>query len=159
MSKSKRIKVILIPFLWILVIAWIIVCFKLSSQYGVESGNFSLKISRNLICFFKLDDTLLYSLNKLLRTFAHIAVFAILTFIAGCACGVSAPTQKNSYLWPLLPCALLSIFDEIRKAYIPGRHCSFFEAALNVLGCIIGTLMVCFLIKYLKNRLRKPYRT
>ena len=47
-------------------------------------------------------------------------------------------------------CVLFSIFDEIRKAGIPGRHCSFAEAGLNVVGCVLGC-GAAYLIFYIYN--------
>ena len=38
----------------------------------------------------------------------------------------------------LVLCALIAAADEAHKALIPGRHCSWDEAGLNVLGAFLG---------------------
>ena len=123
---------------WALTFAWLLVCIFLSSQNGTETGNLSLGLSKVIIRVLNLDPDKLNDLNSSLRTTAHVIVFFVLSFLGGCASGNSFPKKKIAVLWPFVPCAIVAVLDEVRKAHIPGRHCSYPEAMLNVAGCAMG---------------------
>ncbi|MGI6498351.1 MAG: VanZ family protein [Oscillospiraceae bacterium] len=123
---------------WALSFAWFVFCVFLSSQNGKETGSLSRGIAQAVIRFLGLSQSFLHPLNSYLRTGAHVAVFFVLTLLSGCASGASFPGRRSAPLWPFFPCVLFAVFDEVRKAGIPGRHCSFAEAGLNALGCVLG---------------------
>lgn len=133
--------------LWILTFAWFAVCFGLSSQTGEKTGELSRSIASFVASIFRLPDASIQALNKGLRISAHVFCFFVLSLLMGCACAVTSPSAKCSFLWPLLPCALFAFADEMRKAGIPGRHCSFPEAWLNVAGCALGIALLWILRK------------
>lgn len=136
--------------LWALTFIWLGICVLLSSQNGTETGNLSIKISRFIIRFSGLSPDFLYPLNAHLRTAAHVMVFFVLALLGGCASRVPLTQHSFAPLWFFFLCVLFSIFDEIRKAGIPGRHCSFAEAGLNVVGCVLGC-GAAYLIFYIYN--------
>ena len=123
---------------WVLTFAWLLVCIFLSSQNGTETGNLSLGLSEVIIRVLNLDPDKLNDFNSSLRTAAHVIVFFVLSFLGGCASGSSFPKRRLAVLWPFVPCAIVAVLDEVRKAHIPGRHCSYPEALLNVAGCAMG---------------------
>ncbi len=124
--------------LWMLTLLWFGICFVLSSQDGVQTGQLSMGLSRFVIRLLGLSQDSLYLLNSHLRTSAHVVVFWVLALLGGCACGASFTQNRSAPLWPFFPSALFAVLDEVRKANIPGRHCSFTEAGLNVIGCALG---------------------
>lgn len=134
--RSNKNKVALL--FWVLTFAWLLVCIFLSSQNGTETGNLSLGLSEVMIRVLNLESDKLNELNSNLRTAAHVIVFFILSFLGGFASGSSFLKRKFAALWPFVPCAIVAVLDEVRKAYIPGRHCSYPEAMLNVAGCAMG---------------------
>ncbi|MDD3228331.1 MAG: VanZ family protein [Oscillospiraceae bacterium] len=142
-NHSKKPKIALL--FWLLTLAWLVVCLFLSSQNGTETGRLSMGLSQAIIRVLKLPPDLLSDINRHLRTVAHVIVFFVLALLGGCASGVSFKNFRTAPLWPLVPCAAIAVLDEVRKAYIPGRHCSYPEAMLNVAGCAMGCA-VSFLI-------------
>lgn len=147
-QKSKRFWGLL---LWTLTTIWFGVCFLLSSQNGTETGQLSLKASQFIIRLLGLSSNLLYPLNANLRMATHVIVFSVLSLLSGCASGVSLIRFRSAPLWTFPPCIVFAFYDEIRKANIPGRHCSFKEAGLNVVGCVLGC-SVAYLIFRALNR-------
>ena len=67
----------------------------------------------------------------LLRRLAHVLLFAALSTTAG-----------FRFWWFVFIWAFL---DELTKIPIPGRHFSWFDVALNMLGAAVGTALVVFL--------------
>lgn len=138
--------------MWILVAVWLSICLILSSQNGEESGKLNLSIAHFIVELFRLPETSILDVNRWLRTLAHVICFFVLSVFSGCACTSTFSTKKWAFAWPLLPCGLFAFWDEIRKAYIPGRHCSISEACLNTLGCVLGCALVGIVSWKLRRR-------
>ena len=52
-------------------------------------------------------------------------------------------------------CALIAVVDEAHKLAIPGRHCSWPEAALNFLGALPGVALALAIVKRKEKRERR----
>lgn len=137
---------------WILAIIWFILCFRLSSQTGTETEQLSTALARKISELFGLSDDSIPVVNRGLRTLAHFVSFFILTVLLCGAFAFTFSSQPFSFLWPLIPCILLGFLDEIRKAAIPGRHCSIPEALLNAQGCILGCVALWGLLRILYRK-------
>lgn len=124
--------------LWLLAFAWLMVCDAVSSQTGEASGELSMSIARFLATLFHLSDAEIPGLNKGLRLCAHFVSFFVLSGLFSMAFSTTFHRYAAAFIWPLPVCVLLAFLDEIRKAGIPGRHCSIAEAWLNTLGCVVG---------------------
>lgn len=138
--------------LWILVLAWFALCFRLSSQTGEETGELSTALARTISERLELPEDSIPVLNRGLRTFAHFACFFVLAYLTCGACAATFPSYDRSFLWPLFPCILFGFLDEARKASIPGRHCSIPEAFLNALGCVLGCMALGAFLRVLCRR-------
>lgn len=71
----------------------------------------------------------------LLRRIAHVALFLLLALFSGL--GFERYGMTAAFIW--------SFLDELTKIPIPGRHFSWFDVALNMLGAAAGTALVVFL--------------
>ena len=69
----------------------------------------------------------------LLRKMAHVVLFAALSATVG----LGFERYGFVFIWAFL--------DELTKIPIPGRHFSWFDVALNMLGAAAGTALVVFL--------------
>ena len=69
----------------------------------------------------------------LLRRIAHVALFLLLALFSGLGFG----RYGFVFIWAFL--------DELTKIPIPGRHFSWFDVGLNILGAAAGTALVVFL--------------
>lgn len=103
---------------------------------GGETTSLSLTIARWLarFCPGVAEETLHLWLRKL----AHIAVY----FVEGALLlpALLRRTRRpiQSFILTLVLSALIAVMDEAHKMLIPGRHCSWTEAVLNVLGAALG---------------------
>lgn len=125
-----------------LTIVWFIVMFWLSHQNGEHTKETSLNLSKKLKSsfFLKLD---IATLNNYLRKLAHIIVFTIFSILFA----ITLVTGKLSpYLFILV--VFWAWGDEKSKVFIKGRHFSWFDVLLNLLGVMIGVL--CFILLGIK---------
>lgn len=138
--------------LWIMAFVWFMVCVGLSSQTGKETGELSKSIASFIAETIRLPSTSVPGLNKGLRLAAHFFCFFVLSILAGGACAVTFPSAASAFSWPFVPCVVFAFADEIRKVNIPGRHCSFPEAWLNVAGCTLGVIILGIILWLLRWR-------
>ena len=84
------------------------------------------------------------SLNSFyIRDFKRELVIEFLEWYRNNGAGITAANQRlAAFTWPVFICVPFAFIDEIRKAGIPGRHCSILEAWINVGGCISGTVLL-----------------
>lgn len=134
--------------LWLLVLAWFVLCFLLSSQTGEETNQLSTAMARMISEWLGFSVESIPTLNRGLRTLAHFVCFFVLS---GLVCGACAATFSSHvhFLWGLAPCILFAFWDEIRKVNIVGRHCSIPEAFLNTVGCVLGCMALGAILKVL----------
>ena len=117
-------------------ILWLAVIFFLSSQTGEQTAAISLAIARWLARLF--PGVSLTSLHLALRKAAHIGVYFVEGALLFPALRRTLRGAGKGFAATLVLCALIAAADEAHKALIPGRHCSWDEAGLNVLGAFLG---------------------
>ena len=108
----------------------------LSHQDGEHTGKTSRELAEQL-CFLDND---INDLNGKLRRAAHIVVFAVFTFLLGLTLKVGGEALG----WMIIA-ALWSYVDEATKPWIQGRHFSWFDVGLNLIGTFIGGAVVLLL--------------
>lgn len=135
-------------------ILWLAVIFFLSSQTGEQTAALSLAIARWLARLF--PGVSLTSLHLALRKAAHIGV----DFVEGALLFPALYGQKGragrALALTVALCALIAVVDEAHKLAIPGRHCSWPEAALNFLGALPGVALALAIVKRKEKRERRP---
>lgn len=123
-----------------LTIMWFIFMTYLSHQDGEHTGRTSRKLAEELsehICFLGAD---INALNGKLRRFAHIVVFAVLTVLLGFTLQFGELS-----MWWLIIAPVWSYVDEATKPLIQGRHFSWFDVGQNLIGTVIGAVVVWIL--------------
>lgn len=135
-------------------ILWLAVIFFLSSQTGEQTAALSLAIARWLARLF--PGVSLTSLHLALRKAAHIGVY----FVEGALLFPALYGQKGragrALALTVALCAMIAVVDEAHKLAIPGRHCSWPEAALNFLGALPGVALALAIVKRKEKRERRP---
>lgn len=135
-------------------ILWLAVIFFLSSQTGEQTAAISLAIARWLARLF--PGVSLTSLHLALRKAAHIGVY----FVEGALLFPALYGQKGragrALALTVALCAMIAVVDEAHKLAIPGRHCSWPEAALNFLGALPGVALALAIVKRKEKRERRP---
>lgn len=114
-------------------ILWFLFMTYLSHQDGEHTGRTSRELAEKL-SFLDSDINIL---NGRLRRLAHVAVYAVLTILL-------AITLKLGGYSPCLTAATIvwAWADEATKPLVRGRHFSWFDVGLNVLGIAIGMIAV-----------------
>ena len=120
----------------ILTVIWFVFMTFLSHQDGEHTG----KTSRDLAEYLRFLDADINDLNRKLRQIAHIVVFAVMTVLLGLTLYLGGAPMG----W-LVIVAVWSYVDEATKPLIQGRHFSWFDVGLNLIGTVIGAVVVWLL--------------
>lgn len=114
---------------------WFLFMTFLSHQDGEHTG----KASRELAKHLRFLDGDVNDLNGKLRHVAHIVVFTFLTILLGLTIYFGGLP-----IWLHVILIVLSYVDEATKPWIRGRHFSWFDVGLNLIGVGIGeAVMYC----------------
>jgi len=105
----------------------------LSHQDGEHTQKTSYELAKKL-SFLDQD---MDKLNRCLRKIAHIALFWVFTILLGMTLMFGVLPE-----WPLLFAAVWSYADEATKPWIQGRHFSWIDVVLNLIGVMFG----CFVL-------------
>jgi len=116
----------------------------MSSQIGPATAKTSMRLTTLIIRLLDISTTKKVLIDHLLRTLAHFIGFFILGVLSNSTARITFPNQKQKLILIFGICSLIALLDEIKKIYIVGRHLSWAEAGLNLLGVLCGTLLVDF---------------
>ena len=108
----------------------------LSHQNGRETAETSRHLAEGLSAIFHSRD--LHQLNGKLRRAAHIVVFAVLTVLV--LLTMMAGKIEGRWIAACLIC-LWAWLDEATKPLVQGRHFSWNDVGLNLIGVGIGSLL------------------
>ncbi len=110
----------------------------LSHQDGENTG----KTSRTLaMLFIGENQDQIEIVNMWLRKIAHVFVFFVLTILVIVTMKVN---QNAYYIYAIIFICLWAFVDEATKLKIQGRHFSLFDVGLNLIGVIMGLLVIYF---------------
>lgn len=109
----------------------------LSHQNGDHTKKTSYELAEKL-SFLNAD---VGFLNSQLRRAAHVVVFAELTIFLGITLRLGGYT-----LQPLIFTVAWSCIDEATKPLIQGRHFSWNDVGLNLIGVVIGHSILSVII-------------
>ena len=87
---------------------------------------------------FGTSTATLSRVNQLLRIMAHFVGFLILGGVVSITAQMTWPNQRYNAVMVVVLCSVIAVLDEVKKIFISGRHLSWPEAGLNVLGIICG---------------------
>lgn len=112
--------------------------YYLSHQDGEHTGRTSRELAEKL----SVLDPDINILNSRLRRLAHVMVYAVLTVLL-------AITLKLGGYFPWLTAGAIvwAWADEATKPLVQGRHFSWLDVGLNVLGIVIGMIAVIFIFR------------
>lgn len=121
-------------------ILWFLFMTYLSHQDGEHTGRASRELAEKLSALDFLDSDI-NILNGRLRRLAHVVVYAVLTILL-------AITLKLGGYSPCLTAATIvwAWADEATKPLVQGRHFSWLDVGLNVLGIVIGILILLLIL-------------
>lgn len=113
----------------ILTIIWFVFMTWLSHQDGEHTDRTSKELAKRLK--FLYSDSVI--LNNVLRKLAHVVVFAVFTFLWGLTIKAGGLSP-----WLMMLAVIWAWADEATKPMIPGRHFSWFDVRLNLVGVVLA---------------------
>jgi len=152
--KSSSNKPLLI-LLWVLSLGWLAFLVLMSSQDGAETFSTSMRLARFVTRLFGIPAARLSQVNQFLRTLAHFAGFFILGGVVHISTRATWPNRGHRAVMVVVLCSVTAVLDEVKKVFITGRHLSWPEAGLNVLGVICGVAIsmgILWFVVYRKTR-------
>ncbi len=125
---------------YILLFIWFLFMTYLSHQDGVHTAVFSRRLAELLTkhSTSPSDTDEVNKINGKLRRFAHVFVFFVLTVLCGVAFCEGAAFDR--YIW-IMAVGLWAWADEATKPWIEGRHFSWYDVGLNLIGVGIGVVV------------------
>ena len=132
----------------LITICWFCFMTHLSHQNGEETTGLSKGIVKWIIEYFNLTDC--NRIHYLIRKLAHPFVFIILVILVLFTISLKW-NSKRIYIYAILVMGLWAWLDELTKLSIPGRHFSWLDTFLNLLGVIIGIIIFVLFSYWRKN--------
>ncbi|MBV1822060.1 VanZ family protein, partial [Bacteroidales bacterium MSK.15.36] len=148
MNTSKNNKKIL---KYILVLVWMIIIFKFSSDPAEISdgkSGFIIEVINSL--GINISSTLGEFTNFAIRKTAHVGEYFILTLLLISALKEDLKIEKTYWL-SILVTFLYACSDEIHQRFVPGRAGRFSDVLIDLFGGILAVFIVK-LFKNFKNR-------
>ncbi len=135
--------------------------FSLSSQVAGESSELSGKITDIIIkavgkitpLDIKTSNTidLGFGLNHIVRKFAHVAVYFILSILMMNAFVVSGLNKFKAFIFTIVLCTLYAVSDEVHQIFVPGRSGEVRDVLIDSTGAILGSTVYLTMSK-IKNK-------
>lgn len=134
---------------WCATGAWCVICLYLAGQELTATTKLSDTLTHFVLRLFELPGQTYYmTVFDTLRQTGHIVVFMILSVLVYTAFITTTDSRRKSLLCSSAVCAALSVGTEVGKLFISGRHCSFTDMLLNLLGCTAGIVLTYIVQKY-----------
>jgi VanZ family protein len=101
-----------------------------------------------LAVLFRLPAADVPALDRTLRTAAHFFCFAVLGALLLAALLGTFRKLRGAVGWAAGLCAGIGVLDEVKKAFVPGRHLSWPEAGINVISALVSIGLIAYYIWY-----------
>ena len=142
--------------LWTLFSAWLVLVVFLSSEDGLSTARTSGRLAALFVRLFYIRSELTWRIDHTLRMSAHFVGFFILSGLAYTAVMATWADLRFIKTYAILFCAVLSILDEVKKVFIPGRHLSWSEVGINVLGVLCG-VFISMMVEKISGKAATPH--
>ena len=133
--------------LWCLAVLWLVFLTFLSSQSGPDTGRLSRWLADIVTRLLRLAPRYRWEVEALLRTAAHFVCFFGLGALLYAALRMTRQKLGNIHFWAAGIVSVLGVLDEVKKVFIIGRHLSWAEAGLNVIGAWCGIIAAMVVIE------------
>ncbi len=147
---------------WALAIAWMGVIFFFSSQPGAESDVTSGGIVDIIIRALKIDVTAMsaqdaestfMTINGIVRTAAHFTEYGILGVLVTILSFTYMKKGRTVFATALGASFAYAWSDEFHQSFVPLRSCSVEDVAVDLLGALLGIILV-YVVAYAINKRR-----
>lgn len=128
-------------FLWLAALLWTALCLYLSWQPGKETAQTSQELAAPLLqalaVFGVAPEPEVFHLR--LRLAAHFGVFYIDGLLLTAAFWDGFRQPGRAFAWGTAAGTVVAVAAEVAKVGIPGRHLTWSETGLNVVGTVCGS--------------------
>lgn len=142
----------------VLVVAWCIFIFYMSSRVSSDSDNMSLGFAHQVLQLFlpgfgnmsaSEQAALLQSLNYPVRKLAHFSEYTVLGILALNALQQLKKSRAHIPLWLIswLFCVFYAATDEFHQLFVPGRSCLFTDVCIDSAGALLGTALLLLALR------------
>jgi VanZ family protein len=130
---------------YVLVLLWMGVIFKLSSQGADQSKKLSKGVTSAVVKTAKVVTPKAKlnagRLNNKLRKYAHFFSFLILGVLVLNALWKSGVSGFRAMLLALLICAVYAAMDELHQLFVPGRGAELLDVLIDSAGAVVGIII------------------
>lgn len=129
----------------ILLLLWISLILYLSFQTGTNTANTSMEVTKCILKLFLGEDIpqdVLFRWHMTFRLWAHPIIFCFFSVLAMGVAFSYIEKRGTCVLFAALSGVMLAVFTEVGKWNIPGRHCDIKEMGLNVIGVLVGIILM-----------------
>jgi len=139
----------------ILVILWMALVFKFSSEKSDKSSNTSGSVIKVFLNVFtstkKLDDNakikLIEKYEPLIRKLAHFSLYTLGGILIMGLVNTYDIEIKLKIIYSFLFGALYACSDELHQFFVEGRSCEFRDVCIDSSGVFLGIMIVLFISK------------
>jgi len=139
---------------WLATATWAVMIFNFSrAPYSPASSARFISIVLDWLSISILPQNL-DLLNTLLRKSVHLTEYAVLAvFLYNSLKPVGDPSwSRRATFWALLASGIYSLTDEFHQLFVPGRHASLFDSAVDTTGAFVGLFMLSSTIVVLRRK-------
>lgn len=146
--KSRRYNQIFFKISTLITISWFCFMTYLSHQIGETTTELSKGIVEKIIEYFNLTNY--NEIHYIIRKLAHPFVFSIFAVLVLFTLSLKW-NSKKIYFFAIVLISLWTWLDEVTKLSIPGRHFSWEDTLLNLVGVIVGVIIFILFSYWKKN--------
>lgn len=163
-SKKTNYKLIIIRIiLSILILINFITIFGFSEQNGEQSTGLSRSITLGVLNTFddynepltEKQEAQVLNVEHIIRKLAHFTIYTILGLLLMSLAETFDFTNKKRLFLSVLIGFLYACLDEFHQSFTPGRTPLFTDVLIDMLGVIVGSLIVLICVKIIQNKRNK----
>ena len=134
----------------VLILAWMVLIFLLSSQEAQTSSDLSGVVSRNIAQVFvrdfgEMQDAqqiqVIDNMQNIVRKGAHMFLYFVLGLLAMGTMNTYRIKTRLKVLVAFAIALLYAVSDEIHQLYVPGRACKVADVLIDATGAVLGILI------------------
>ena len=151
--KNKKILTI------ILILIWMCIVFKFSSQPSTESSQLSGGITKTILNFFNVLEGKTIEqqsqIETIVRKLAHYSIYTIGGILIISHVNLYKISANKKVIVSQLIGTLYAATDEIHQLFVPGRSGEIRDVCLDSLGVITGIIIILIILKCRERRPRR----
>ena len=151
--KNKKILTI------ILILIWMCIVFKFSSQPSTESSQLSGGITKAILNFFNVLEGKTIeqqsAIETIIRKLAHFSIYALGGILILLHINLYKIKTNKKVIISWLIGTTYAMTDEIHQLFVPGRSCELRDVCIDSLGIITGIIILLIILICRERRQRR----